>query len=713
MARLNEPLVAPDGLEILRRKFLRQNRDIARINSTQSLRIRGLENECARMLSENLELRSQILRLETELQESRAQRIADHALEIKEKMEAQLLEWGTMLASLGHEPIPKHRSPRATKKARRDPSLGLAGAGSPRFRRRNTSELEAAAINEGRLAPLWEDRPYQRETLNRHEILALCSEAAETDSPDIGPPPVSRFVDEDPVKIDLPTKLSSDASRPEARGEPLSKSPSRTTPEPMPDTAKAKEDIMGREKTAVLLSPPQIAVKLPAPDAQIVNATLKRKIRDDEEKENVPVMRMKGDPMKSAKTGPEKAADRQTNRPIKNIPLSKKDLRENNQITTPSLAPRKALGAKSTNEVINSPKKSTKGTILDDIAKAKAEMKGNEKPKEKAKPKKEEAIKPIEINIPEPTPAPAAIIDIDTDTMSAEPNLSVPDSPESTAPREEMRDTPPPAEISSRGETSRAGRRARSQVSYAEPNLRDKMRRPTKQLLDAVAGEGKAMRRTSQSKSNEVSSIKSEEKSSGWKSLPTMTAGDCEKLDDVAASPLAQKVSRALNSGDSPSNTLADRTNQDTSADVHKASFTNKTVAKGMNKKLEEIAAREAEVAQLFDGPDVYEFTSTSPSGKRTSKAPSTEDVKKSNSSRNGKSRRLSSILREDLGTETHDKGRGARKRASMMVQKTTSSLDGDTSATADGDSSFNSNSSGDTEVAGSRVSMRRRSMML
>ena len=35
----------------------------------------------------------------------------------------------------------------------------------------------------------------------------------------------------------------------------------------------------------------------------------------------------------------------------------------------------------------------------------------------------------------------------------------------------------------------RPSRRSRGAVSYAEPNLRDKMRRPTKELVDAVAGE--------------------------------------------------------------------------------------------------------------------------------------------------------------------------------------------------------------------------------
>lgn len=37
---------------------------------------------------------------------------------------------------------------------------------------------------------------------------------------------------------------------------------------------------------------------------------------------------------------------------------------------------------------------------------------------------------------------------------------------------------------------SRPSRRQRAVVSYAEPNLRDKMRRPTRELIDAVGGDG-------------------------------------------------------------------------------------------------------------------------------------------------------------------------------------------------------------------------------
>ncbi len=152
----------------VRRKFLRQNRDIARINSTQSLKIRSLENECARLLSENLQLRSDVLRLKTELEGSHAHRVADHALQIKEKMEAQLVEWGAMLAGLGHEPLPRNRSPRALKKPRiQRSSIGRTRVSD--WRRRETmgsmEDLEAAALQEGRLPPLWENKTYPRETL--------------------------------------------------------------------------------------------------------------------------------------------------------------------------------------------------------------------------------------------------------------------------------------------------------------------------------------------------------------------------------------------------------------------------------------------------------------------------------------------------------------------------------------------------------------------
>ena len=100
---------------LVRRKMMRQNRDLAKLNNIRALRIRELENECACMLSENLELRGRILDLEKKAEDSDARRIADHAMVIKEQLESQLTEWATVLSGLGLEPPPKRHSPHIGK----------------------------------------------------------------------------------------------------------------------------------------------------------------------------------------------------------------------------------------------------------------------------------------------------------------------------------------------------------------------------------------------------------------------------------------------------------------------------------------------------------------------------------------------------------------------------------------------------------------------
>ena len=77
-------------------------------------------------------------------------------------------------------------------------------------------------------------------------------------------------------------------------------------------------------------------------------------------------------------------------------------------------------------------------------------------------------------------------------------------SPGSTQPSEACPETrggtPPPADLKSDGQVTsasgpmaaaRGGRRARAAVSYVEPKLNVKMRRPSKQLIDAVSHDGR------------------------------------------------------------------------------------------------------------------------------------------------------------------------------------------------------------------------------
>ena len=152
-----------NGQSAVRRKFLRQNRDLAKVNSNQSNRIRTLENECARLLSENLDLRGQVMRLEKELEINKTGRIADHALEIKAKMEAQLAELVAMVSSLGSEPPSKRHSPERGKHPKPAPR-GLRSPAQRKFKN-PTGDQEALAAQEGRLPPIHENKAYPRATL--------------------------------------------------------------------------------------------------------------------------------------------------------------------------------------------------------------------------------------------------------------------------------------------------------------------------------------------------------------------------------------------------------------------------------------------------------------------------------------------------------------------------------------------------------------------
>ena len=115
------------------------------------------------MLSENLELRGQILTLEKEVENSKAQRVADHALEIKAKLEAQLVEWGSLLAGLGLDPPVKRRDAVGRRMSQ---SRGSMVRRSPRKSLRDLArEAESRAREEGRLTPIMEHKTYPRRTM--------------------------------------------------------------------------------------------------------------------------------------------------------------------------------------------------------------------------------------------------------------------------------------------------------------------------------------------------------------------------------------------------------------------------------------------------------------------------------------------------------------------------------------------------------------------
>jgi Shugoshin N-terminal coiled-coil region len=180
MARLNETLVSSDSLETrmstiyhspsfqtdelwqnqVRRRLLRQNRDLAKSNNLRALKIRELENQCACMLSDNIRLRGRILELEKKTEDSEAQRIADHALAIKAQLEAQLAQWGDLISGLGVEPPPKRHSPSMGRTSTRRRTSFTYTKSSPSQRR-----LHEIAKDVEQLGHIAEHKAYSRRSM--------------------------------------------------------------------------------------------------------------------------------------------------------------------------------------------------------------------------------------------------------------------------------------------------------------------------------------------------------------------------------------------------------------------------------------------------------------------------------------------------------------------------------------------------------------------
>ncbi|KAF3766121.1 hypothetical protein M406DRAFT_68494 [Cryphonectria parasitica EP155] len=714
MARLNEPPVSTDALETLRRRFLRQNRDIAKINSAQSLRIRSLESECGRLLSDNLALNSRILELENELKEYKgAQRIADHALEIKTRMEAQLIEWGAMIQGLGVEPAAKRHvsmSPGGTKTSRQRHSADLSPAAKRRPRDSRSAE-EAARQEEGRLPPIHENKTYPRRTMryvgaqhgraglsepanmqdSHAELVAICTDAEDTnDSPDLGPPPTSRYVEEDPIKIDSPSRSTSVLeTSPKIRRETLA--PPESPPQLKLDPK--KRPILPTE-AATATSPEPTKPAADAPALPLVKAGSKRKFGD----ENYEIQA-------AAKSGVDK--ENGDSKLLLDDPLATTDLKSRASGNAKGLSshkngakngrgvgrPRKPLADKTTNDDLVSPKKTIKVATIDNLKKATTESERT------VAPLKKKRVVPIKLPIPH-LPAPTAVNPPEEPaTPSADPGIVFPETPETKSVEANPGDTPPPADISVHGETSRPSRRARPAISYAEPNLRDKMRRPTKELFDAVSGEGKFVRSSSahplgvlsssKLKIDDESSVEGSSKQSGDGEKPI---GDRAARRPALLSPLLLKEAPKDQPGDYfPDSIITERRRRPSSRQSQL--FEQQADPEGPDGK------------EKQDETDPYEFRSMSPASAQPKENATRGRVTK------GMRRSMAGSAGE-AADATIKEFRPSRKRASMAAPRKTSMLE----CPLDEDSSFEA--SGDPTKAEPSSSLkdrvsRRRSMML
>jgi hypothetical protein len=491
---------------------------------------------------------------------------------------------------------------------------------------------------------------------------------------------VSHFIEEeeeDPVKIDSPTRSrptqiptptlvqespKSKLAPPETFTSPQA---NKTLPRPSPEKKKNEEITKPKETTPIETKPlatksietntQQLVIETPVPQAQPVKIGSKRKLaaRDDMVTSRPSRTNNENENPRAAVENPA-IGEKAGGRAVKELTGIRKDVRDKVNAT----GARKPLAAKSTNGDMTSPKKISKPVAIDEVAAAKADLvrskTSQDRPKSKSK-----SLAPITIEtVLAPQPSAPGVVEMPSNlgTPFTDPALLSPNSPDSAAPVDTGRGgTPPPGDVNASREPSRPSRRNRTAVSYAEPNLRDKMRRPTKDMLDAVAGEGKYARRSSVAEqAPDTARVKRESGAEElWKKLPIADGTNAEhEPGSIPASPLAGKGSPA-----DCSKTLSIRSGRRTSMMIHEI-VTSSEISHEDGDVKDETASDTTGLSEV----DVYEFTPSSP---QTEDQVAAAEIKKKTAGRRP-SRRVSSAVHSEEGPGARE--RASSRRRSMML---------------------------------------------
>ncbi|KAG9892530.1 hypothetical protein KCV05_g14071, partial [Aureobasidium melanogenum] len=456
MARLNEAPLPTESVDALKRRFVRQNRELAKNNSAQCLRIRALECEVSRLLAENLDLREDIVHLQAQLSESRP-RIDNSALvSVKDQLQAKLLEFGALVSELGqiqtnHPSLPQDKSYDTSSWRPEVPAAILSGQ-APRM----DGIAEEASSPDGSL------RHTNAVRLSNHSNL----------SPDIGPPPIVHFDNEDdPLCAENDQhNYNEQDEHPTSDHESLPANLSVNL-----ETRRKRKDLKVQLRRSSLLPADLDDDEQP----QLTRTSAKRKLsmRDVEDEGEKRVVK---DDFKFSRRS-SLAADLMNTEPITRPAESLEDTE------TPALLPeRKVLGNKSVNVSPRKLSRSTKGKgdLKKEDAALKPAVKATDRRKSKnpsaksvtiASSEPETIMRTIEIALPSEVPV-EEMEDLAPKTPLPEFFSPTPSEP-STA-RDEGRDTPPPSGLKSMSSgpaalngASRPSRRARAAVNYAEPNL--------------------------------------------------------------------------------------------------------------------------------------------------------------------------------------------------------------------------------------------------
>lgn len=147
----------------MKRRFIRQNREIARANSIQSLRIQALESEISRLLCENASLHEQVISLNHEIERyESAKALSDGVHNLKQRLDSKLAELGNLVIELGALPRKIER--------KSESEAAILGVDEERqsqatHRRTELGPEATSSFDDGRLPVILEDKYYPRKTL--------------------------------------------------------------------------------------------------------------------------------------------------------------------------------------------------------------------------------------------------------------------------------------------------------------------------------------------------------------------------------------------------------------------------------------------------------------------------------------------------------------------------------------------------------------------
>ncbi|KAK6006574.1 hypothetical protein QM012_006984 [Aureobasidium pullulans] len=527
MARLNEAPLPTESVDALKRRFVRQNRELAKNNSAQCLRIRALECEVSRLLAENLDLREDIVHLRAQLSEPRSH-IDNSALDsVKDQLQAKLLEFGALVSELGqiqttHPSLPQDKSYDTSSWRPEVPAAILSGQAPRMDGIAEETSSPGGSLRSSHTNPT---------RLSNHS----------NPSPDIGPPPIAHFDNEDPIEFD-PHSAEIDQPTYDEQEEHLT-----SDHESLPDLSVNLETRRKRKDSKVQLRRSSLLPSNTDDDEQphLTRTSAKRKLSMRDVEDEVEKRVMKDDFKFSRRSS---LAPDFTN--TETLIIATDNLEDTE---TPALLPeRKVLGNKSVNVSPRKLSRSTKGKgdVKKEDAPLKPAVKATDRRKSKnplaksvtiATSEPETIMRTIEIALPSELPE-EEMEDLAPKTPLPEFFSPTPSEP-STA-RDEGRDTPPPSGLKSMSSgpaalngASRPSRRARAAVNYAEPNLVSKMRRPTAAKADAVDLNGRRISSnvtTSEKKTMRTVIIKGDD----------MQGSLTRDMGSEAPSPLGQKVYR-------------------------------------------------------------------------------------------------------------------------------------------------------------------------